>query len=60
MEIKTIKPKQPNWANFEFVILINAKKNEHKANLEIIDFKDNMETMTTKWKHIFDYVMQQI
>jgi hypothetical protein len=60
MEIKTMKPKQPNWANFEVVAFINAKKNEHKSNFETIDFRDNMETMTTKWKHIFDYVMQQV
>jgi hypothetical protein len=57
MEIKTIKPTQPNWANFEVVALINTKKNEHKANLETIDFRNNTETMTTKWKHIFEYVM---
>jgi hypothetical protein len=33
LEIKTRKPVQPNWANFEVLVLINAKKNKHEAKL---------------------------
>jgi hypothetical protein len=58
LEIKTRKPNQPNWANFEVLVLINAKKNEHEANLETINSIDNMETIATRWKHIFNFVMQ--
>jgi hypothetical protein len=58
LEIKTRKPSQLNWANFEIFILINAKKNEHKTNLEIVKSGDNIKTIATRWKHIFNFVMQ--
>ncbi len=32
--------------------IINEKKVKHKANLDVIDFKNNMETSVTKWKCI--------
>jgi len=50
--IKTRKLKQVKWENFEIIALINAKKFEHEANLEIVDSQNNMETLVTKWKHI--------
>jgi hypothetical protein len=37
--------------------LINAKKAKHKASLEVVDLRDNMETTITKWKHISKGVM---
>jgi hypothetical protein len=37
--------------------LINAKKVEHKAILEVVDLRDNMETTIAKWQHIFKGVM---
>jgi hypothetical protein len=49
MEAKTRKPRQPTWANFEVLTFINVKKFKHKANLEIIDSKYNMETMETNF-----------
>ncbi len=57
LEIKIRKPSQPNWAKF-VLVLINAKNNEHEANLEIVNSRDNMEIIATRWKHIFNFVMQ--
>ncbi len=37
LEIGTWKPRQINWENFEIIALINGKKFEHEANLEIVD-----------------------
>jgi hypothetical protein len=58
LEIKTRKPGQPNWANFEVLVLFNVKKNEHEANLEIVNSRDNMEIIAIRWKHIINFVMQ--
>jgi hypothetical protein len=52
VEIKTRKPKQANWENSKVLAIINAKKVEHEASLEVVDSRDNMETTITKWKHI--------
>ncbi len=57
LEIRTRKPKQANWENFEIIALINAKKFKHKAKLEVVDLKDNMETFVKKWKRILEIVI---
>jgi hypothetical protein len=50
--------KQYCWLLFTYLHpLINAKKVEHEASLEVVDLKDNMETTITKWKHIYKGVM---
>lgn len=51
LEIKARKPKQTNWVNFEIKALINAKKAEHEASLDVVDSRNNMDTLVTKWKH---------
>jgi hypothetical protein len=51
LEIRARKPKQTNWVNSEIKALINAKKAEHEASLDVVvDSQDNMETSVTKWK----------
>lgn len=57
IEIKTRKPKQANWENAKMFAFISVKKVEHKANLNIIDSKDNMEIEITKWKCISKVVL---
>jgi hypothetical protein len=52
VEVKTRKPRQANWENSKVLAIINAKKIEHEASLEVVDSRDNMETIITKWKHI--------
>ncbi len=56
LEVKTKKPKQVNQENFDIMAIINEKKVKHKANLDVIDFQNNMETLVTKWKCIIELV----
>jgi hypothetical protein len=51
-KIKARKPKQANWGNCKISLLINAKKIENHASLEVVDFQNNMESSITKWKCI--------
>jgi hypothetical protein len=57
LEARTRKPRQANWENLKVLTFINVKKVEHKARLEVVDSRDNMETIITKWKHIFEVIM---
>lgn len=50
LDIRARKPKQTNSVNLEIKALINAKKAEHEASLNVVDSQDNMETLVTKWK----------
>jgi hypothetical protein len=36
----------------DLITSINAKKVEHKVYLQVIDSRDNIEMLVTKWKHI--------
>jgi hypothetical protein len=57
VEIKSKKPRQPNWENVEILALIKGKKTEHEASLILVDFRNNMEMSITKWKHISTFFM---
>jgi hypothetical protein len=57
LKIRTRKPKQANWENFEIIAFINAKKYKHEANLEVVDLRDNMETSVKKWSYISKIVI---
>jgi hypothetical protein len=37
LELKTKEPKQTNQENLKIMALINAKKVEHEANLDVVD-----------------------
>jgi hypothetical protein len=37
LEVKTKEPKQANQQNFKIMALINVKKVEHEANLDVVD-----------------------
>jgi hypothetical protein len=54
VEIKARKPIYTNWNNAKILAPTSAKKVKHEANLDIVDSINNMETIITKWKHIFD------
>jgi hypothetical protein len=56
VEIKSKKPRQPNWENVEILAFIKGKKTKHEASLIVVDFR-NMETSITKWKHISTFFM---
>jgi hypothetical protein len=53
VEIKSRKPRQPNWENVE-ISIHQRKKTNHEASLIVVDSK-NMEI--TKWKHISTFFM---
>jgi len=57
VEIKARKPIYTNWNNAKILAPTSAKKVKHEANLDIVDSIKNMETIITKWKHIFELVM---
>lgn len=57
VQIEGRKTSQPNWEHGEILILVKAKRDEHIANLDIIDGKDKFETVVTKWNKISTQVM---
>ncbi len=57
VEIKLSKPRQLNQESSNIFALIKAKKVEHEASSIMVDSRKNMETLTTKWKHILIVVM---
>jgi len=57
-EVRSIqKPRQPNQENHEVVALVEAKRDEHINSLDMVNFKDNFESVTNKWKKISTSVM---
>lgn len=44
----------------DLITSINAKKVEHNVYLQVIDSRDNIEMLVTKWKHISKAIMANV
>ncbi len=51
------KPQYPNWEHQEIVCLVQAKKDEPIASLDVVNFKDCFESVVMKWKKVFMTMM---
>jgi len=57
-EVRSIwKPRQPNRENHDVVALVEAKRDEHINSLDMVNFKDNFESVMNKWKKILPSMM---